>query len=145
MITLTTASLFLLSFAFLRELRAPRKTKDNGPVSMDQTLALNLTKKSELICPLWGNAKHSKHISSWVLVLMPLCSKLCRRISTSDKTKRPLWGKKDSKWQHSLWQGPQSRRGKQTPEKHSNLRRQAPSTEILASSWSNSQQVVFKR
>lgn len=64
------------------------------PVSMDQTLALNLTKKSVLICTLWGNAKHSKHISSWLLVLTSLCSKLCGRISTSDKTKRPLWGRK---------------------------------------------------
>lgn len=89
------------SFVFLKELRALRKLMVH---SVDQALTLNLTKKSILICTLVempSIAKDTNTFPTECLSLCFCCSKLFGRISTSDKTKRPLGERNDNKWQYS--------------------------------------------
>lgn len=98
---LITVNPHIGSFVFLKELRALRKLMVH---SVDQALTLNLTKKSILICTLVempSIAKDTNTFPTECLSLCFCCSKLFGRISTSDKTKRPLGERNDNKWQHS--------------------------------------------
>ena len=76
-------------FCFCKRTQCPKEKRENGsqPMLMDQTLNPNLTKSQCLAAPYQcGNVKHRRDTNTFLVPVLQ-CSKLCGRVSTSDKTK----------------------------------------------------------